>query len=82
MGGNSKRSPGIGGDAAVVRQLQVELSLATRELDAGSNHSSVGLRSGGVVNSNIILSTKLVQTIKATIYLSGHLFRLAKVQRL
>ena len=50
----------MGGDAAAVRQLQVELSLATRELNAGSNHSSVGLRSGGVVNSNIILSTKLV----------------------
>ena len=72
----------MGGDAAAVRQLQVELSLATRELDAGSNHSSVGLGSGGVVDSNIIPSTKLVQTIKATIYLSRHLFRSAKAQRL
>jgi hypothetical protein len=70
----------MGGDATVVRELEVELALATRKLDAGSNYSSVGPGSGGVGDSSVILSTKLVHAIDAAVHLCGHLFRSAKAQ--
>lgn len=71
----------MSGDAAAVCKLQVELALATRELDACRDHCSIGPGSRSSSNGSIVLSTKLVQAIEAAIQLSGHLFGSAKAQR-
>ena len=72
----------MGGDAAAVRELQIELVLATRKLDAGINHTSVGLGLFGGIDGGVVPSAKPVQAIEAAVHISGHLFRSAKAQHL
>lgn len=72
----------MGSDAAAVRELQIELVLATRKLDARSNHTGVSLGFFGGIDGSIVPSAKPVQAIEAAVHLSGHLFRSAKAQRL
>jgi len=72
----------MGSDAAAVRELQIELVLATRKLDACSNHTGVSLGFFGGIDGSIVPSAKPVQAIEAAVHLSGHLFRSAKAQHL
>jgi hypothetical protein len=57
----------MSGDPPVVRKLQVELTLATRKLDAGSAHIEVGTRGLNGSDSSIIPISELVETIDAAV---------------
>lgn len=74
LGGHAQRSASVGGGAAEVGELQVELALATRKLDTGREHLGVGLWSSCSSNRSIIVAAKTVETIQAPVELVRHLY--------
>jgi hypothetical protein len=73
LGSHTHGCSRVGGEAAAGRQLEVELALATRKLDAGPDDRSVGSRSGGGSHGSVIGGAKPVQTIQAAVHLGGQL---------
>lgn len=67
----------MGSDAAAARQLQVELALATRKLDACSNYIGVCPWSGGICNRGVVVGAEDVQTIQSTVHHLRHLWKSA-----
>ena len=76
MRGHSHGSARVSCDAPAVGKLQIELTLGTRKFQASILDLSIGLAGGGVLDggdSGAITTTKVVQTIEASVHRLGHL---------
>ena len=80
LGGYTHWRASVGSGAAAARQLQVELALATRKLDAGSDHSGIRPRRSGVRYRGVVDAAQSIQTIQATVHRRNNLWRSAKAQ--
>jgi hypothetical protein len=63
----------VRGDTAVVSELQIELALAPRKLDAGSDNGGIGLGRSGVGNSLVVRGLEAIQAIDAAVHVGWHL---------